>query len=142
MRKIEMKPAPQPDEVSLSPEVEQLRRKLMRLMLVVLVITFLLVGVVLVAALYKATQSSTRISPQSMAAASPAASTSSVSAMAHRLVLDFGERLVSYRGDGDILILETVDLEGRTGFIFYDYRQGVRIARLTVSANLGQENGG
>jgi len=113
-------------DVPLSPEVERIRRKLMRLMMVVLAITFMLVVAVLIAVIYKATQQPKQTSIAPPPPISPAISTE------YELDLDAHTRLVSHLLNDPIITFETLASDGNREFIFYDYRQGRVISRLKI----------
>jgi len=117
-------------DVPLSPEVERVRRKLMRLMVITLVVTFTLVVAVLIAVIYKATQQ------PKQAGIAPSPPVSSAISTEYELELDAGVRLVSHILHDPIIAFEMLKSDGSHEFIFYDYRQGRVISQLKIPPHL------
>jgi len=116
--------------VPLSPEVERVRRKLMRLMVITLVVTFTLVVAMLIAVIYKATQQPKQVGITMLSPVSSAISAE------YGLELDAGVRLVSHILHDPVIAFETIKSDGGHEFIFYDYREGRVISRLKIPLHL------
>jgi len=117
-----------PDNLSANPEedpaLQRIRRKLVRLMLASIIITFVLVGLVLMAIIYKI------MTPAEQA-------TSRQPLLEQQINLEGDGHIVSYKISGDILILQTRSADKGNEFIFYDYRLQRVISHLRiVSDNL------
>jgi len=110
-------------------ELQRIRAKLVRLMLFSIIITFILVGLVLAAVIYKI-----------MAVPEPS-SNSGVSMEQtgeQQIDVTLDGEIVSYRLAGDVVTIQSRNSGKSSGknptmsdeFIFYDYRQGRILSRL------------
>lgn len=139
-----------PNQDTLDPAVERVRRKLMRLMIISVTITILLVVAVFVAVIYKATRTSqtppvtqgevslvptdlnataTQTVGNIIAQAEPPAT------IIHEIDLPVGTRILSQSLSGDLISLETLAPSGGTELVIYNYKQGQIIARLSIPSN-------
>jgi len=106
--------------------LQRIRRKLVRLMLGSVLITFVLIGLVLAAVIYK-------IMIPSEQSANREAS------LEQQLDLVVGDTIVSYSLSGNVIALwkrGTMQDDGKLAsdeFIFYDYRQGRVLSRLKLN---------
>lgn len=148
-----------PNQNTLDPAVERVRRKLMRLMIVSVSITLLLVIAVFVAVIYKATRTPdtpataeiTQSSVPNDLAVKPinsAAETAGNGQNANNnlpitppatinreIDLPIGTRILSHSLSGDLISLETLAPSGGTELVIYNYKQGHVVARLPIPAN-------
>jgi len=113
------------------PHLQRIRRKLVRLMLGSIIITFVLVGLVLAAVIYKIMQTSDP---------SPNLAASMQMPVEQQLDLTDGDSIVSYSLSGDVIALwnrsSSMTDQGMfmtNEFIFYDYRQGQILSRLKLN---------
>lgn len=122
----------------LDPDVERIRRKLVRLMAVSAVVTLLLVGAVLAAIIYKIMQPVSVRPPVAAPAVShsekPPAETI-LKPVNREIMLVPGTHLLSQSISGSLISLETLKPDDSIELIIYDYTKGQIIARLQISAN-------
>jgi len=105
------------------PHLQRIRRKLVRLMLGSIVITFVLVGLVLAAVIYKIMQSSH---------SSPDLAANTQQAVEQQIDLPVDGQITSYHLSGDVLVLQSRTREGRDEFIFYNHRLRQVLSRLKI----------
>jgi len=115
-----------PDNDADDLHLQRIRRKLVRLMLSSLIITFVLVGLVLAAVIYKIM--------------SPSEQSASIERPLEQLIdLSPGDTIISYSLSGNVIVLwkrdTTQDDETlpSSEFIFYDYHQGRILSRLKLN---------
>lgn len=119
----------------MNPDLERIRRKLLRLMILSTVITLLLVGAVLVAVVYKITRPAAPHLPPFSADASEKAPAPVALKLADReIMLAPGAQLISQSLSGSLISLETLMPDNSTELIIYDYREGRVAARLRIPA--------
>jgi len=127
----------------LGPELERVRRRLMRLMLVAVLVTLLLVGAVLVAVIYKITRPvppHAHASVNQLTDSHPLPKGKQPPALMHApasrdIQLAPGARLISQSIAGPLLSLETLKPDGQTELVIYDYQRGQIITRLQIAAD-------
>jgi|GEM_PF-3468852 len=101
------------------PNLEHIRRKLVRLMLGSILITFVLVGFVLAAVIYKIMTPNT-----SVANMEPA--------QEQQIDLNLDGQIISYHLSGSILVLQIQNQSNGNEFILYDHVQGRVVSRLKL----------
>lgn len=144
---------PMQQDAQLDPAVENIRRKLMRLMIISVGITIVLILIILAAVIYKVTSSSSdktpveaerqvQTSPVPNSGANNAStaptlnSASSVPEFIRRsIALPQGTRILSQSLSNDMIALETLTPQGNTELVIYDYRRGHLVAAITVDTS-------
>jgi len=111
----------QPDNSADDPHLQRIRRKLVRLMLGSILITFVLVGLVLAAVIYKIMTPTEQVANMA-------------TTLEQQIDLDAGGHIVSYSLSGDILTLQSRTAEGKDEFILYNHRLRQIISRLKITS--------
>lgn len=125
------------DPGKLDADVERVRCKLLRLMIISIMVTLLLVGAVLAAVIYKITRPAVSHQIDAPPAAGQAAKPGAMMGTKPvdlRVTLAPGARFVSQSISGNLICLETLKPDNSIELIVYDYRAGTMIARLHLAA--------
>ncbi|RCL02287.1 MAG: hypothetical protein JSC189_000600 [Candidatus Tokpelaia sp. JSC189] len=133
----------------LDPEVEYIRRRLLRLMVISLIVTMLLICAVLIAVIYKTTRRPTvaqeidktilqqeiRTAVQEEIKASmsiPESEKAKTNFKSIKIDLPSGTRILSQSISEGEISLEISPPKGGTELIIYNYREGYIVARLRI----------
>lgn len=133
----------------LDPDVEYVRRRLLRLMIISLIVTILLIGAVLAAVIYKITRPTTgqeadrtTMQQEIRAAVQEEVKAAMIKPESPKEKTDFksieidlpaGTRILSQSISEGVISLETLPPKGGTELIIYDYREGRIMARLRIA---------
>lgn len=133
----------------LDPDVEYVRRRLLRLMIISLIVTMLLIGAVLAAVIYKITRPTavqeadrTTMQQEIKAAVQEEVKAAMIKPESAKAKTDFksieidlpaGTRILSQSISEGVISLETLPPKGGIELIIYDYREGRIMARLRIA---------
>jgi len=126
------------DEPPLDPAVERVRKKLMRLMLSTIVVTFVLLLAVLVAIFYKIiapsqkTHTSVQESLPNQTNNSSAVAVGNEEPILRQLHIDSHSRVISTNISGNRILLAVARADGKKQLIIYDFKLGETIAVISL----------
>lgn len=122
-----------PQSRELDLDVEQIRRRLLRLIIASVAVTLLLVGVVFITVVYKISR------PDGPDMAMPAMRDSkklqdmkTLKSLDREIAFSTGTRLLSQSISGSLISLEALKPDGNTELLIYNYKEGQIIARLQI----------
>jgi hypothetical protein len=118
------------DDKPLDPEVERVRRKLLRFMIINLVILFVAFAAVIGGFIYKSSHASKRAAEQEAAVKPP----SGADAVAATITIPAGARIVAQTLSGRQLLLNLELADGSRSFLLYDLEAGRTLGTYTVKA--------
>jgi hypothetical protein len=119
------------DEKPLDPEVERVRRKLLRFMVFNLAILFVAFALVIGAFIYKSSLASKRPAEQAVQARLP----SGADAVAGTIAIPAGARIVSQTLSGKEAFLGLELADGSRSFLLYDLEAGRTLGTYAVKAH-------
>jgi hypothetical protein len=119
------------DEKPLDPEVERVRRKLLRFMVFNLAILFVAFALVIGAFIYKSSLASKRPAEQAVQARPPSAA----DAVAGTIAIPPGARIVSQTLSGKEALLGLELADGSRSFLLYDLEAGRTLGTYAVKAH-------
>ena len=118
------------DEKPLDPEVERVRRKLLRFMIVNLAILFVAFAAVIGGFIYKSSHASKRAAGQEAQIRPP----SGADAVSGTIAIPAGARIVSQTLSGKEVLLGLELADGSRSFLFYDLGTGRTLGTYAVKA--------